>query len=68
MAGWGKSLTAESFNTPGPKPGNTKAISQRKAISEGYAAATSARCVDTFQKQGKTGGSNVPGFTNRGRK
>jgi hypothetical protein len=66
--GWGTSLTARSFDTPGPKPGNPRAISQRKAIAEGYAAAKSERCVDTYQKATKTGGVSVPGFTDRGRK
>lgn len=47
----------------GPKPGNNRAISQRKAISEGYAAAKAPRSVHTSQKQSETGGAHVPGWT-----
>lgn len=56
------------FNTKGPKPGSDRAISQRKAMSEGYAAAKSPRCVKTNQQAGSTGKSSAPGLTSRPRK
>lgn len=55
----------DQFNTPGCKPGSDKAIPQRKAISEGYEAASMPRRVKMNQKQGSTGKSMAPGLTNR---
>lgn len=57
-------------NCDGPKPGSTRAISQRKAISEGYEAAKSERRVDTRmagggEKSGGTGGMSAPGLTSK---
>ena len=65
--GWGKSIGPEAYNSPGPKPGSTRAIPQRKAISEGTVAEVGPRCVHTYQDQSSTGGIYVPGFT-KGRK
>ena len=50
-------------NAKGPKPGNPRAISQAKAINEGYAAAATPRVVHTHQKQTKTGSVKYPGWT-----
>lgn len=61
-------LSADSFNTPGPRPGNPRAISQHKAISEGYAAAKSPRMTNTNQPETTTGGTEAPGMTHRGRR
>jgi len=52
-------------NADGPKPGSTKAISQRKAISMGYEAPKSERRVDVFQKEHETGVTHAPGLTTR---
>jgi hypothetical protein len=56
-------VTVSDFNTPGPRPGSTKAISQRKAIGQGYEAAPTKRCVKTSQKQTETRGTTAPGLT-----
>lgn len=59
-------VSADDFNTPGPRPGNPRAISQHKAISEGYAAAESPRMTKTNQPETKTGMTSAPGMTHRG--
>jgi hypothetical protein len=59
-------VSAEDFNTPGPKPGSPRAISQHKAIAEGYEAAPSERMTHTNQPRTKTGATEAPGMTNRG--
>ncbi len=48
----------------GPVPGSTKAISQRKAVSDGYDVASDAPPVKTGYPRGETGKVCVPGFTN----
>jgi hypothetical protein len=53
------------FNTPGPTPGSNRAISQRKAISEGYEAAKTPRVVRTGQEATETGKTHVPGLSSR---
>lgn len=53
------------YNTPGPTPGSNRAISQRKAVSEGYEAAKTARVVATGQKASETGKTHVPGLSSR---
>lgn len=52
-------------DSKGPKPGSTKAISQHKAISEGYEAAPSERRVKTMQREEKTGETLAPGLTTK---
>jgi hypothetical protein len=59
-------VTAEDFNTPGCKPGSLRAISQHKAIAEGYEAAPTKRMTKTNQPETKTGGTSAPGLTHRG--
>jgi hypothetical protein len=59
-------VSANDFNTPGPTPGSTKAITQRKAISEGYEAAPTKRMTNTNQSETSTGGTDAPGMTHRG--
>jgi hypothetical protein len=61
-------VTVSDFNTKGPVPGSTKAITQRKAISEGYEAAPTVRVVITHQEAGQTGVTDPPGLTSRGGK
>lgn len=58
-------VSASDFNTPGPKPGDLKAISQHKAIADGYASPETPRMTNTQQAQGKTGGVHAPGLTHR---
>ena len=59
-------MSNKPFNTPGPRPGSDKAISQRKAINEGYEAAPSKRCVKLGFGEPKSSGRNhVPGLSNR---
>jgi hypothetical protein len=53
-------------SSPGPKPGSTRAISQHKAISEGYEAAPSERTTNLNQRGGKTGCVHAPGYTTKG--
>ncbi len=53
----------EIFNTRGPVPGSNRAISQRKAVSEGYEAAKTPRMVDMQQKQMETGWCDAPGIS-----
>lgn len=65
--GWGKSISSEAYNTKGPKPGSTRAIPQRKAISEGTVAEVGPCNVYTYQDYTTTGGTHVPGLTNKGR-
>jgi hypothetical protein len=60
---WGKTIGPEAYNSPGPKPGSTRAIPQRKAISEGYASPKTDRCVHTFQSQGETGEVHAPNLS-----
>jgi hypothetical protein len=57
----------EGFNTrlPAPKPGSTKAITQRKAIADGYEAAPTKRVVDAHMADTKTGSTYVPGFSGK---
>lgn len=50
---------------PGPKPGSLKAIPQHEAIAMGYASPETERRTKTSQKNGETGDSKAPGFTNR---
>lgn len=51
------------FDTPGPKPGSSKAIPQRKFIAEGYTVPETKRCVETLQRATKTGCTKAPGLT-----
>ena len=59
-------VTADMFNTKGPKPGSTRAITQRKAIAEGYEAAPTKRMTKTNQRESETGSVSVPGLTHKG--
>lgn len=52
-------------NAKGPKPGSDRAISQRKAISEGYQAAKSPCKIDRNQPKTTTGKNEAPGLTTR---
>lgn len=59
-------MSNKPFCTPPPRPGSNKAISQRKAISEGYEAAPSPRKVKLGFGEPKSSGRNhVPGLTGR---
>ncbi len=60
------SIGMKSMDTKGPTPGSTKAISQRKAISEGYEAAATPRRVHTNQPSSTTGKASAPGLMSRG--
>ncbi len=53
------------FDTPGPTPGNDRAVNMHKGIAMGMAAPKSARKVQVDLKGGKTGCSHVPGLTGR---
>ena len=56
-------MSNKPFCSPGPRPGSDKAISQRKAINEGYEAAPSERRVKLHIKEPKSSGRNhVPGL------
>lgn len=51
---------------PGPVPGSTRAISQRKAVSDGYAVADFPSKVEMpGWRKGETGHVKVPGLTDR---
>jgi hypothetical protein len=53
-------------NSPGPVPGSTRAISQRKAVSDGYAVADDPSRVEVpGWAHSKTGTTKVPGLTDR---
>jgi hypothetical protein len=53
-------------STPGPTPGSTKAISQRKAVSDGYAVADDPSRVEMpGWPKTETGRTKVPGLTDR---
>jgi len=50
----------------GPKPGSTRAISERKAVSDGYAVADFPSVVDLGgYPASRTGAVKVPGLTDR---
>jgi hypothetical protein len=57
----------DGFNTrlPAPRPGSTKAITQRKAIADGYEAAPAKRTVMAQMKDTQTGKVYVPGFSGK---
>jgi hypothetical protein len=59
-------MTRNIGSTPGPTPGSTKAISQRKAVSEGYAVADDPSRVEMpGWAKTTTGRTKVPGLTDR---
>ena len=51
------------FDTPGPKPGPNRAVSQHKAMASGYELPVPKREVDIYQKEHKTGCTYAPGLT-----
>ncbi len=55
-------------NSPGPKPGNTRAIPQRKAIAEGFVAEAGPCNTETFQKYTETGTVHAPNLSRWGKK
>lgn len=59
-------MTRNIGSSPGPTPGSTKAISQRKAVSDGYAVADDPSKVEMpGWRKSETGHVKVPGLTNR---
>jgi len=50
---------------PGPRPGSLKAIPEQKAIAMGFASPETPRRTKTNQKNGETGETKAPGFTQR---
>lgn len=51
---------------PGPTPGSTRAISQRKAVSDGYEVAAEPSKVNVpGWSPARTGTTKVPGLTDR---
>lgn len=59
-------MAANFGSTGGPKPGSTHAVTQRKAVSDGYAVAGDASKVNLHQPKTTTGAVKVPGLTHRG--
>ena len=58
-------MTRNIGSGPGPKPGSTHAISQHKAVSNGYEVADSPSVVKIHQEKTRTGHVKVPGLTDR---
>ncbi len=54
-------------DSPGPKPGSTRAIPQRKAISEGTVAEVGPCKVERFQPRTKTGEVHAPNLSRWGK-
>ena len=61
-------VTVEDFNAKGSKPGSLKAISQHKAIAEGYEAAPTKCKINRSQPKTMTGRCVAPGMMSKARK